>query len=75
MSRLPCTTCRINTNIVLHNAVDDDVIASDEAAHTRTQIVTPSTHVWIPGQQPKALLDALHHRSGNIDAAALSRAM
>ena len=41
-------------HIVLHNAVDDDVIASGEAAQTGAQIVTPSPHVRIPGQQPKA---------------------
>src|ERR1022692_2161694 len=59
-------------HIVLRDTVKDDLIASGEAAHTRTQIATPSSHVWIPGQQPKALVDALHHPSGNIDAAALA---
>jgi len=59
-------------HIVLHNAVDDDVIADGEAAQTWTQVVAPSSHVWIPRQQPKALVDALHHPSGNIDAAALA---
>src|ERR1022692_1461016 len=59
-------------HIVLHDTVEDDVIASGEAAHTRTQIATPSSHVWIPGQQPKALVDALHHPCGKIDAAAIA---
>src|ERR1022692_381275 len=59
-------------HIVLRDTVKDDLIASGEAAHTRTQIATPSSHVWIPGQQPKALVDALHHPCGKIDAAAIA---
>src|ERR1022692_4506515 len=37
-----------------------------------TQIATPSSYVWIPGQQPKALVDALNHPCGKIDAAAIA---
>src|ERR1039457_6835242 len=59
-------------HIVLRDTVKDDLIASGEAAHTRTQIATPSSHVWIPGQQPKALVDALHHPCGKIDAAGIA---
>jgi hypothetical protein len=40
-------------HIVLHNAVDDDVVGGGEAALTEARFVTPSPHVWIPGQQPK----------------------
>jgi RES domain-containing protein len=47
----------------LHKAVQDDVIASDEAAHAGAQIVAPPPQVWIPSQQPEALVDALHHNA------------
>ena len=33
-------------HVTLHDAVEDDVIASRKAAHTRSQIVTASSNVW-----------------------------
>ena len=60
-------------DIVLYNAVDDDVIVCRKAAQAGAQIIiTPSPHVRILGQLPETLGDGLHHASGGIDAAALT---
>jgi len=37
-------------HVILHNAVDDDIIVSHEAAEAEAQIITTPSHVRIPGQ-------------------------
>src|SRR5271157_3892310 len=60
-------------NVVLFDAMDDDIVVSRKAAQAGAQIViTPPSQVRMPGKQPKTLSNALDDTSGNIDAAALA---
>src|ERR1035437_4565136 len=61
-----------NQNVLVCNAIDDDVLPGNKTPQARAQIfVAAASHLGKAGQQSKPVGDGINHAVGNLDAAAL----
>src|ERR1035437_5806490 len=61
-----------NQNVLVCNAIDDDVLPGNKTPDLRAQIfVAAASHLGKAGQQSKPVGDGINHAVGNLDAAAL----
>jgi len=62
-----------NEHCILLRTIDDDVIASREAAQAGTQVVAPAADVRVLVQEPKLPSDAVGDAGSDVDASTLAR--
>src|ERR1035437_5880620 len=61
-----------NQNVLVCNAIDDDVLPGNKTPQARAQIfVAAASHLGKAGQQSKPVGDGINHAVGNLDVAAL----